>query len=254
MRIRTDARTIATSEDTERPHGAELTAQLLAVPTAGSSGNALYGVGLEQDAGPVVLLIASPDPSEALRDLAAIRAKLSLRVVGGWGLPAGVSWADRAAPQDPRKRPVAPWDDRAARRPIAAALFLGAATISVAIGVEIKRRLDLGDPLAPLSIGLPLLGLSLLLLVTLTLVTGGVRMELGVDLCCERRVLGVTYSRRAVKRSTIRNAYLVSPSGHHAHHLLLDTDEGPIAFPCDDVLGTKIASEIARAVATAAAH
>jgi hypothetical protein len=257
VRIHTDRRTIATSEDGERPLGGELTVRLIAVPTEGSSGNALYGVGLERDGAGVVLLIAREDPSDVLADLAALKARLPLRVVGGWGLPAGAPWTDLPRPESRGSARLAPWDDRAARRPVAAALVVGAVAISIAIVVEIKGRLDLGDEAEPLSIGLPILGLTLLLVAIVALVTHGIRIAMGPELSCERRIFGFTYARRKVKKSGVRRAYLVSPSGHHVRHVLFDLfdpQEVPVAFPCDDVVGTKVASEFAGASATAGGH
>src|SRR4029079_8967982 len=119
----------------------------------------------------VVLLIAREDPSDTLTDLAALKAKLPLRVVGGWGRPASSPWTDAEAPEAPSGTPrSAPWDDRAARRPVAMALVVGGISMGGAMMMEIKNRLDLGDSVAAISIVLPLLGLSLLTLVTVALI------------------------------------------------------------------------------------
>lgn len=246
--------TIATSEDDgERPLGEELTVRLIAVPTEGSSGNALYGVGLalsENQAdgslrtpSSMVLLIARQDPSDTLADLAVLKSRLPLRVVGGWGLPSSSPWTDAPAPESSGSPRPAPWDDRATRRPVAMALVMGAVTIGGAMVMEIEGRLDLGDTAAPLSIVLPLLALSLLGVVTLALVTHGVRIVLGQELSCEQRIFGVAYSARHVKKTEVRGAYPVSPSGHHARHVLFDTAAGAVAFACDDVLAAKVAAE-----------
>jgi hypothetical protein len=247
--------TIATSEDDgERPLGADLTARLIAVPTEGSSGNALYGVGLELPtsdtdgaaARPLVLLIARADPSDTLSDLASLKMRLPLRVVGGWGLPTSSPWTDAPAPVSRGSGRTAPWDDRAARRPVALALVVGGVAIGCAMMMEIKGRLNLGDSPAAVSIVLPLFGLTLLGLVTVALVTHGVRIVLGQELSCERRIFGVSYAEQRVGRADVRGVYPVSPSGHHARHVLFDTAARVVAFPCDDVLATKVAAEFRR--------
>ncbi|HEX7668549.1 MAG TPA: hypothetical protein VF395_03150, partial [Polyangiaceae bacterium] len=192
----------------------------------------------------VVLLIAREDPGDTLTDLSAIKARLPVRVVGGWGLPASSPWTDAPAPEAPSGTArTPPWDDRAARRPVAMALAVGGVSIGGAMIMEIKNRLALGDAAAAISIVLPLLGLTLLTVVTVALITHGVRIVLGQELSCERRIFGLVYAERRVRKADVRGAYPVSPSGHHARHVLFDTAPGAVAFPCDDVLATKVAAE-----------
>jgi hypothetical protein len=218
--------------------------ELVPVPKRGSSGNASYGVALATADVPRVLLLASDDPAETLADLARLRAVTPLRVVGGWGLGADSPWVDENGPPRRDDRDTAPWDERNTRRTIVKTLLVATGAIAILMADEVRGRMVLGETPSTPSILLPFFALSLLGLLTAVIATRSVRLHLGMVLCAEERVLGLSLGKKEVSRAAIRGAFLVSPTGHHAKHLVVQTDDGPVAFPCTETEGRRITTAL----------
>ncbi|HVU00496.1 MAG TPA: hypothetical protein VHE30_02050 [Polyangiaceae bacterium] len=217
-------------------------ARLVSVRARGSPEETLYGVALDRaDRDPLVIL-AAPTPDAVLSDLASVRRILPLHVVAGWGLPPDAPFVDEGSLEG-RKR-NAPWDDRAARRPFVLTLVIALAAIAGMMALEVRGRLVLGDELRAFSVVLPLFVLSLLVLATLVVATYRFDLHASSALVSERRFLGFTLSRSTLPSDQISRAWLVSPSGRRARHLLVETATGLRAFPCDDTLGARVVSSL----------
>jgi hypothetical protein len=220
--------------------------RLTPAPPAAPTGPRRYGVSLVSRTSEICL-IAADDPSAALRDLQELRLSVDLPVVSGWGLPrSGVPWVDESAGPD---SPTAggPSDeelDAVGRRRIATTLLVGAAGVVTLLSYQISRRLAQGDPLTAVSGELPLIAVFILVIVGSGFATAGIRFELGAELVYRRRIWGVTFAKAAVWRSAVRSAYVVSPRAGAARHVLFDTNDGPVAFPCDPAGGTDIVQRL----------
>jgi hypothetical protein len=212
--------------------GEDAELRLVAVPPGPSSGRARYGVCLDGVGGAPLLLLSSNDPADVLGDLRALRTSVSLPVIGGWGLPPGNPWADRPAPASVKRSVLEDSDeDPDSRRRIATTLLVGAGGVAALLAAEASRRVMHDETATVLSLALPFLPVILLLVVGNALATAESRLSLNPDLLEERRVFGVALRRRVIPRGNIRSACLVSPHGAAPRHLLVETDDHPVALP-----------------------
>jgi hypothetical protein len=249
VRIDPRQRTIQVGSSVPAALGEGAWLQLGPAPAHAPTGPARYGVILERREASPVLLLASENPSIALRELSFLREALPLPVAAGWGLPAdGVPWVDRGGTSAARAEGRGTPDEfvgQPARRRAATTLMVGAAAIATGIALHVSRRVAQGDAPHPVSLALPVLGIAALLAVAVAVGTEGARLSVGTALVCEERVWGLTYARYVVPRASIRRAHLVGPRGTDARHVLLDTTDGPVAFPCDTADGERVIAALA---------
>lgn len=209
-------------------------------------GRPVYGVALSPSGGTdTVLLVATTDPGEALADLARMQAALRLPVRGGWGLPSGAPWVDgEPPPSGPPDGGVT--EERAGRRRAVTTLLVGSVAIGLGIARTVRGRMLEGDSPSVLSLVLPALGVIALAVIACVLGTAEVSVRVDGSLVVEKRVFGVAFSRKTLPLDTIRCAYLVSPNGGTPRHLLVDTREGPLAFPYDVESGGDLGALLSR--------
>jgi hypothetical protein len=191
-----------------------------------------------------MVLLSDARPDLVLRDLATVRAIAPFALSPGWGLPADAPWIapagttasdDASLPSDA----VLPASGRT-KKSIAGTILVGSAGISVIIVKDVLDRIALGDTPSALSLILPVLFVTVLVAIGLGIWTSRSSFSLGTDLVFTRHVCGVAIERRSLARSSIRTGYLVSPDGASPRHLLLDTDAGPVSFPCDPTDGARV--------------
>jgi len=193
------------------------------------------------------VLLSGADPADVLRDLAKVREQVPSTVLAGWGLPAtGTPWTDRDAAgselEDAPLRHETMDDPR--RRRISATLLVGAACVATLLASQASAGVARGDPISIVSVALPCLAIFLLVVFGLGIGTASNALSLDGDLESARSVFGVTWSRHVVPRGSIRDAYLVSPIEGAPSHVLLDTTEGPLAFPCDLASGKAVVDRL----------
>lgn len=221
--------------------------RLSAVRSEGATGF-LYGVVLERDSGASVVLLSDERPERVLRDLEVIRRVVPFGVSAGWGLPSESPWTKPPSgsqsrgvyPSPPPSVPVPAPASRRTKRSIAGTLLVGSTGVAVIIIANVVHRLELGETPSTLSLALPIIAISVLVIIGGGIWTSRSSLELGSALSFARFVYGMAIDRRLIARSAIRTGYLVSPDGTKAKHLLLDTDSGPVSFPCDPVAGTRV--------------
>ena len=246
--LRPSARTI-TDASGEKRWGDDPKLCLVAAPPALASGAARYGVCLQWRDAPPILLSSANEPSRVLRDLIELRRFVPLPVEGGWGLTPDATWVDASRADGPglarRDATVRDeHDDTEARRRIATTLLVGSAAVATLLTAEAFRRVTDGETSTLLSLALPFLPVLVLLVAGSALSTAEWRLTAPADLLCELRVCGLTLRRRSVNRGAIRGAWLVAPDGGAPRHLLLHTDEGPLAFDYDAPSSSRILEQL----------
>ena len=220
--------------------------RLSAVRAEGTAAVNYYAVVLRSArAGTVLLSDARPD--QVLRDLALVRRVVPLRLAPGWGLPPDSPWiepgdATTSAARRPSDAALAP--SRRTKRSIAGTILVGSAGVSAIVVIDVWHRIALGDSPSGLSLALPVLFITMLVVIALGIWTSRTSFTLGTDLLFTRHVLGYAIEQRSVPRSSIRAGYLVSPDGGTPTHLLLDTEGGPTAFPCSPGDGGRVLAEL----------
>lgn len=219
--------------------GGDSVLRLAKASPPGLPGPLRYGVELASRSTPPLLLLAGPDPAAVVRDLGALRSSLGLPVAVGWGLPANAPpWTTSservASVTSASKGVVAVIDSESVpvRRRVATTLFVGTLGVTALVFMDIHGRLVLGEVPSRFSLTLPAIGVSLLFAIALAIATHRERLAVNSHVTSERRLCGVPYERRTIERSSIRHAYLVAPDGETPRHLLLDTESGPVSFPC----------------------
>jgi hypothetical protein len=233
----------------ERLAPSEALLRLSAVKAEGVAGPSEYGVVLERGSGTGLVLISGTRPDQVLRDLELVRRVSPLAVSPGWGLPADSSWieAGRGSLEDRGARrtdsAIAPATGRT-KKSIAGTILVGSVAISTIIVVDVWHRIALGDTPSIPSLALPMLFVTILVAIGLGIWTSRTSFDLGTDLVFTRHVYGITIERQSVDRTSIRTGYLVSPDGASPRHLLLDTDSGPRAFPCNPTDGARILAQL----------
>jgi hypothetical protein len=123
-------------------------------------------------------------------------------------------------------------------------MLIGSAAVSAIVIYDVSQRLVLGETPSALSLILPIIMVSAVVAVALGIGTARTSIELGSDLRFTRFVYGIAIERRSLPRQAIRDAFLVSPEGAAARHLLVHTAEGPQAFACEGDAGEKILDEL----------
>jgi hypothetical protein len=207
------------------------TYHLIPVDPRTPGGRPVYGVALHpRDGEAQCLLVATTDPGQALADLTRMQAHLRLPVRGGWGLPAGAPWVDTASGARPPGRDAVA-EEHAGRRRASTAMLIGSVAISLGVARTIHERITLGQYPEALSIVLPALGVTVMFVLACALAISESTLRLGGELVSEKRLFGFSLGRKTLQRGAIRGAYLVSPDGGAPRHLLIDTDDGPRAFP-----------------------
>ncbi len=237
VRISVKDRTIQVDGGLPSGLGDDPVLRLVAAPSIHATGPSRYGVCLERPGNEPVLVLASSDPARALDDASVVRRVLAVPVSTGWGLPATAPpWVDvrrnvpseNEAPPNPGHSTEPP-----SPRRIATMLLVGSAVVGLLLANEFSTRIALGDTASRMSIILPVLATGMLLLVAAGFGTSEIRVRARDDLSCERRIWGVRYARRSIPFRAIHRAYFVTPSQAPPSHILLDTDDGAVAFPCD---------------------
>jgi hypothetical protein len=181
----------------------------------------IYG-GVLELGGSKFVLSSAREPDKVLTDIKTVEQGLDLPVRGGWGVTA------RPRPElSPRRLSIA-----------MVTCWIGFSALAI---VEVVTRLQKGDVPSWLALTLPASGIVVLGAIVLVVTTRRVRFSMGEELCCEWLFCGVVYARRSVRRASIRDAALVGPDGVVCGDLLLETDGGPVSFPCDAREGSRIA-------------
>lgn len=233
----------------ERLAPSEARLVLSAVKPEGVAGPSEYGVVLERGADTGLVLISGARPDRVLRDLALVRRVSPLAVSPGWGLPADSSWIETGGGslEDRGTRrtasALAPPTGRT-KKSIAGTILVGSVGISAIIVVDVWHRISLGDTPSILSLALPILFVTILVAIALGIWTSRTSFDLGTDLVFSRHVYGITIERQSLARASIRSGYLVSPNGATPKHVLLDTESGPVSFPCTPEDGARVVAAL----------
>src|SRR5260221_3161291 len=162
IRISPLERTVQVDRRPRVPLGADPLLHLVAAPAERAAGPQRYGAALEWRDGAPLLLLAADEPATVLRELAALRTVLPLRMSSGWGLPAQAPpWVDAVAKVGsglPIARKSAP-TERDARRRVTTTMVVGCVAVATLLAMEIRGRLSQGDMPSSISLVLPALGL-----------------------------------------------------------------------------------------------
>jgi hypothetical protein len=224
---------------------AEARLRLSSVKADAGAGPNDYSVVLERSTRAPVVLISDARPDKVLRDLELVRRVAPLSVSAGWGLSADSPWVEAGEGSDEhaanRRTDAAPAPASGrTTRSIAGTILVGSAGISAIIVVDVWHRISVGDTPSFLSLALPVLFITMLVAIGLGIWTSRTSFDLDTDFVFTRHVYGLAIERRSVARTSIRAAYLVSPDGTTPKHLLLDTDSGPLSFPCNAEDGARV--------------
>lgn len=228
----------------------ELTGPRTALSLDGATGIALAGTG-HADLHPAAryraelcladgrraLLLENADPALLLRDLVRVLEHLDLPVLPGWGLPEHATpWITPAAKAPKARDGASAFAERALTSPfqrIAGLTTIGGGVFTmVAIGIMMTARLDRGESIAPLGVALPVATVLLAFLVGFGVLTDRTSITRNGALEVERRALGIRVGGLAIPVERIRQAWAVGPDPAQRRHVLLELDDGPVAFAC----------------------
>ena len=201
------------------------------------------------------------NPADVLRDLHELTKRVDCPVELGWGLHThGAPWLfEPSAPADaavtsqrgvigtrsvihPKQRALA-W----------VVLVLAGLTaldwLLLSLG-QVRRGLDIQAVSVWLGVG----AFLVMIVLAAALWSGEQRLRLAERLTVEIRHLGIAIQRRSCSVASIRDVHVVSPSGKGAQHLLFDTHEGPLAYPCFPSLGADSAARLRDRVIAQLSH
>jgi hypothetical protein len=220
--------------------GGEARLQLTSLQREGAPGPTDYGVILSKDSGAAVPLLYDGSPDRVLRDLALLERVLPLPTETGWGLPDDSPWMRSSSQPSSRRRPkpTPPVRGRT-KRSMVGTMLVGSAGVTAIIVYDVSQRLALGETPSALSLVLAVIAVTAVVTIALGIGSARTSIELGPDLRFTRFVFGVAIERRSVAKASIRDAFLVSPEGAAPRHLLLETTDGPVAFPCARDVGER---------------
>jgi hypothetical protein len=209
-----------------------------------------YRVELSLGDGRRECLLERNEPAGVLRDLSRLLGVWPTPVQRGWGLPQDAQpWVhdDRAASLeaapaiDVRGRPSA------SAQGGALAAGVGGTLVAFIIGMILLARLRRGANVDALSLILPGLSLTLLMVLAAYLITARLRVVSDAHaLSVERRAFGAPWARFRVNKSALLGVFAVSshPEPESPAHLLIQTRQGPFAFRCTRELAATIASAV----------
>jgi hypothetical protein len=176
-------------------------------------------------------LLDSDDPAQLLRQLQRVLACWPGRVEQAWGLPNGAEpWQFEPAP------PAAPAAPAAQRRVLGAGAGAGLRwAMLVTTGlvlIDLAFLLVTSSAHVPsvhvLSLILPAIGATSLVVITLAVLTRHPRLLLGEDWVQESCVLGSSRLRERIPSESVRGVYVLA--GSKQRHLLIDGSAGPLAL------------------------
>lgn len=218
--------------------------RLTAAPGPYPTGPARYGVELSTPAGARTLLFADDDPAVVLQGTALIASTLGLAVSPGWGLRSGAPWITQDGDSEvPPSSSATEEEEVPDTRKLALTIGVGSLAAAFIFILEIRGQIALGETPSMLSIVLPVLLVALLTGIALFVATDRETLAMTGDLKFERRIYGLVVHREVVPSKALRGAYLVGPRGL-TRHLLVDTTDGPRAFPSDERRGREIVTTI----------
>lgn len=209
-----------------------------------------YRVELSLGDGRRECLLERNEPAAVLRDVSRLLSVWAIPVQRGWGLPQDAQpWVydERAASIesapaiDVRGRPSA------SAHGGALATGIGGTLIAFIIGMILAARVRRGADVDALSLILPGLSLTLLIVLAAYLTTARLRVVTEEDvLSVERRAFGLPWARFSVKRPALLGVFAVSshPEPESPAHLLIQTRQGPFAFRCTRELAATIAGAV----------
>lgn len=195
-------------------------------------------------------LLENQDPARLLRDLSVVLEHLELPVEAGWGLPENATpWrpapARAAPPPDPPRRHIDVHAPTSPYQRIAGITTLGGGVFTlVAMGLMMTARVERGESLSLLSVVLPALTVVLVLLVGALVLTRRTTVAGNGSLCVQRRALGFRVGQLEIPFERIRHAWAVGPDAT-VRHVLLQLDDGPVAFACASDEAARCAGQIA---------
>ncbi|MEO8180105.1 MAG: hypothetical protein ABI895_14820 [Deltaproteobacteria bacterium] len=178
-------------------------------------------------------LLRARDPAQLLRELRSVLLHWPGEVEQAWGLPSSARpWSFRAVLpvrdlEAPAERAVlrglrAPAGLRWALRVITGLVLLDLTFLVISASAHVLV-------VHSLSLILPTLSGLCLLVICIAVATRHARLVIGTQITLEERVLGLRLARQQVRSDSVRGAYVVAAGGG-AQHLLVDSNEGPLAL------------------------
>jgi hypothetical protein len=178
-------------------------------------------------------LLANADPAQLLRELRTVLAHWPGEVTQHWGLPEHVQpWVFRSTvPVTARETGGERILVRGWRATPGLRWVLGAMTGLVLVDLTflLLTASEHVPSVHPLSLVLPALTASCLVVIAAGVATRHQRLIIGAQLLVEQRVLGLRGAQQQVPSSAVRGVYSLATRGS-AQHLLIDSADGPLAL------------------------
>ncbi len=171
----------------------------------------------------------------------------------GWGLPEQATpWRPPASSGSASATPAPARRQLEARAPtspyqrLAGATTIGGALCTlIAMAIMMTARIERGESLSALSVVLPALSVFLVMLLGAVVLTDCTTIAGNGSLRVQRRALGVRLGGLEIPFERIRHAWAVGPDPTLRRHVLLELDDGPVAFACAGDDAVRCAEQIA---------
>lgn len=213
-----------------------------------------YRAELVFDDGARWIILERDEPAGVLRDLAELRKALSVPVVRGWGLD------DDAirmllAEHEPSAGHFEPGSIEAPGGAISARLgsahVITALTFSIALAVGtllvlVAARHERGEFVGPFSILLVGVAIAIMLTILAVHALHRVTVRANAEIRLERSIGPFKRFERTFRRRAVHAAFVTGAELDRVQHLLLSTDEGPVALPCPHSIARDVLGVLAR--------
>ena len=216
---------------------------------------ALFSVAHEPADGPALTVLEGPDPEPVLWQLSEVLRHWPAPVECRWGLAAGARPWSIEPHSGPRPREDASLGGSItvpfAHKPLVWCTRLMAAFVVLDVLFLVTTAGRSLPVIHPLSIVLPILFVSYLVVLSLVVSTGETRLRVGGRVTRETSLLGRVTRRTEVRLESVRGVYALGAPGAERWHVLIDSADGPLALAAPRERAPALARDVERAVHSA---
>jgi hypothetical protein len=216
---------------------------------------AIYSVEHEPADGPALTVLEGPDPERVLWQLSEVLRHWPAPVECRWGLAAGARPWSIEPHSGPRPRGDAPRDGSIvvplAHKPLIWCTRLMATFVVLDVLFLVTNAGRSLPVIHPLSITLPVLLVSYLILLSLVVGTGASRLRVGGRVSRETSLLGLVTRRAEVRLESVRGVYALGAPGAERWHVLVDSADGPLALDVPRERAAALARDVEQALQSA---
>jgi len=216
---------------------------------------ALYSVEHEPAEGAALTVLEGPDPERVLWQLSEVLRHWPAPVECRWGLAAAAHPWSIEPHSGPRPRGDGQLGGSVAvpfaHEPLIWCTRLMAAFVVLDVLFLVTSVAPTLHVIHPLSLVLPVLFVTYLIVLSLVVNTGTSRLRVGGRVSRETSLLGLVTRRAEVRLESVRGVYAIGAPGAERWHVLVDSADGPLALAVPRQRATQLARDVERALQSA---